>query len=122
MRAFDTSVLVAHLRGDERVQGVLDPSTESLATSLVAWELWKGARSPTAMRGVARLLRALHLDPLTPELAEFAGDVHRSLVEAGHARSDFDTIIAAHAMWRDVPLVALDGDFGGIPGLKLQHL
>ena len=55
-------------------------------------------RCATAMRGVARLLRALHLDPLTPELAEFAGDVHRDLVAAGKARSDFDTIIAAHAM------------------------
>lgn len=122
MRAFDTSILVAHLRGEERVRGVLDPATESLACSLVAWELWKGARSPTAMRGVGRLLRALHLDPLTPELAEFAGDVHRGMAAAGQPRSDFDTIIAAHAMWRDVPLVTLDGDFDGIPGLDVQHL
>lgn len=122
MRAFDTSVLVAHLRGDGRVRGVIDPSVESVACSLVAWELWKGARSPVAMRGVARLLRALHMDPLTPELAEFAGDVHRDLVATGQPRSDFDTIIAAHAMWRNVPLVTLDGDFEGIPGLTVERV
>jgi predicted nucleic acid-binding protein len=122
MRAFDTSILVAHLRGDERVRSVFDPAVESLACSLVAWELWKGARSATAMRGVARLLRALHLDPLTSELAEFAGAVHRDLVAAGQPRTDFDTIIAAHAIWRNVPLVTLDGGFDGIPGLDVQHV
>jgi predicted nucleic acid-binding protein len=122
VRAFDTSVLVAHLRGDARVRGVLDPSVESLACSLVAWELWKGARSPVAKRGVDRLLRALHLDPFTAELAEFAGDLHRGLVAAGKVRSDFDTIIAAHAMWRDVPLVTMDAGLEGIPGLTVEHV
>lgn len=122
MKAFDTSVLVAHLRGDERVRGLLDPATESLACSLVAWELWKGARSPTAKRGVARLLRALHLDPFTAELAEFAGVLRRDLVAAGRPLSDFDTIIAAHALWRDVPLVTMDGDFDAVHGLDVQHV
>ena len=122
LRAFDTSVLVAHLRGDERVRGVLDPGREALACSLVAWELWKGARSPAAMRGVARLLRALHLDPFTAELAEFAGQVHRDLHAAGQPRSDFDTIIAAHALWRGVPLVTRDDAFDGIPGLEVHRV
>ncbi len=88
----------------------------------MAWELWKGARSTAAMRGVARLLRALHLDPFTPELAEFAGNLHRELAVAGQPRSDFDTIIAAHAMRRDVPLVTLDGDFDQVPGLVVERV
>ena len=122
MKAYDTSVLVAHLRGDERVQGHIDRAQESYASALVAWELWKGARGPKAMRGVARLLRALHLDPFTSEQAAFAGDVHRELVAAGTPRSDFDTLIAAHALWRDATLVTLDGDFDGIPGLRVEHI
>lgn len=43
------------------------------------------------------------------------------LVAAGKPRSDFDTIIAAHAMWRGVPLVTLDGNFDGIPGLIVER-
>ena len=120
MIAVDTSVLVAHLRGDERVRGALDPDREVLASSLVAWELWKGARTPAATRAVARLLRALHLDPLTAEQAEFAGSLHRDLTAAGQPRSDYDTLIAAHAMWRDVPLATLDQGFDGIPGLRVR--
>lgn len=122
MYAIDTSVLIAHLRGDERVKNAIDPTTEPLASALVTWELWKGAHNPAAMRGVARLLRVLHLDPLTPELAEYAGDLHRALTAAGQPRNDFDTLIAAHAMWRGVPLLTLDGDFEGIDGLQVRNI
>lgn len=122
MIAVDTSVLIAHLRGEDRVRGVMDPHEETVASALVSWELWKGARSAAGQHAVARLLQTLHLDPLTAATARLAAGLHRDLVETGRPRSDFDTLIAAHAIWRGVPLATLDGGFEGIPGLRLREI
>lgn len=122
MLAVDSSVLIAHLRGDGSATKLLETRKARdrvLVPALAAWELWKGAGTPRQKEGVYALLSALDPDPFMPAMAQLAGEMHRDHRERGVERPTFDLLIASHALHHDCPLATVDRDYGSIDGLEI---
>lgn len=78
MTVFDTSVLIAHLRGDERATRLLleTQSGDRLASVLARIEVEGGMR-PGEQESVAALFTVLRLLPVTDAIARRAGEYLR---------------------------------------------
>ncbi len=109
MTVFDTSVLIAHLRGDERAtQLLLDtPSDQRLASVLARIEIEGGMR--TAERdGVAALFSVMRLLPVTDGIARRAG-VYLRKYRRSHVGIDLvDYAVAATADLHGAELATLN--------------
>ena len=106
---FDTSVLIAHLRGDQRATELLlsIPTRERLASVLVRVEIEGGMRS-SERASVAGLMDALRLVPVTDAIARRAGE-HLRRYRRSHAGIDLvDYLIAATAEAHAAPLATLN--------------
>lgn len=122
MLVVDTSVLIAHLQGDDAATRLLAREASSsrvLVPSLVAWELWKGADTPKRRADVEALLGDLDTDPLTAAIARIAGEAHVEHRRRGVQRPAWDLLIAAHALHHGAPLATLDADFATVEGLSM---
>lgn len=121
MLVVDTSVLIAHLRGDQAATRLLlaGRHDDVLVPTLVAWELWKGAGTAARRAEVDALLGDLTADPLTLAIARIAGDAHTEHRRRGLERPAWDLLIAAHALHHDVPLATFDHDFAPVEGLAV---
>lgn len=118
----DSSLLIDHLRGDGDATALLEEERERgsiMVPSLVAWELWRGARTPVQRDGVEALLQGLWVDPFSAAMAHLAGSLDRSLRERGEAKPTYDLLIASHALFHDAPLATVDRDYAGIEGLQV---
>lgn len=118
----DTSVLVAHLRGDKRVTRFLEENASRgplYVPALAAWELWKGATTPARAERVEALLEAVHVDPFLAAMAKVAGDLHVEHREKGIERPTYDLLIASHALFHGAPLATLDRDYDTVRGLTV---
>lgn len=106
---FDTSVLIAHLRGDRRATDLLLSVTTAarLASVLTRVEIEGGMRSDERT-SVAGLLESMRLVPVTDAVARRAGD-HLRAYRRSHAGIDLvDYVIAATAEAHDTPLLTLN--------------
>ncbi len=106
---FDTSVLIAHLRGDERATEMLlaRPTTDRLASVMARVEIEGGMKSGERA-SVARLIDALRLVPVTDAIARRAGE-HVRRYRRSHSGIDLvDYVVAATAEAYDVPLLTLN--------------
>lgn len=106
---FDTSVLIAHLRGDERATELLlsVPMAQRLASVMARVEIEGGMRSGERA-SVAGLLDGLRLVPVTDSIARRAGE-HLRRYRRSHTGIDLvDYVIAATAEAHDVPLKTLN--------------
>jgi predicted nucleic acid-binding protein len=106
---FDTSVLIAHLRGDERAtQLLLDtPSDERLASVLARIEVEGGMR--TAERDtVASLFTVLRLLPVTDAIARRAGEYLRTYRRSHTGIDLVDYAVAATADLHGAGLATLN--------------
>ena len=116
---FDTSVLIAHLRGDIRATELLlsVPMAQRLASVLARVEIEGGMRSGKRA-SVAGLLDGLRLVPVTDSIARRAGE-HLRRYRRSHSGIDLvDYVIAATAEAHDVPLKTLNiRHFPMFPGL-----
>lgn len=122
MIVVDSSVLVAHLRGDEAATTFLEDEQERgsvLAPSLVAWELRRGAETPGQRDGVEALLEGLWVDPFSAAMAHLAGELDRTMRDRGEAKPTYDLLIASHALFHDAPLATVDRDYEGVDGLQV---
>ncbi len=119
MIALDSSVLIQFLRRDPAMRRFLKAQPLRVVSSLVAFELWKGAGTSAERHGVASLLSTCRIEPFTAALAEQAGLLHREMMEQGQRKSSFDLLIASQALQDNCPLATLDRDYDGIPGLKV---
>lgn len=106
---FDTSVLIAHLRGDRRATDLLIsvPTMDRLASVLARVEIeggmWTGERV-----SVAGLMDGLRLVQVTDAIARRAGE-HLRRFRRSHTGIDLvDYVIAATAEAYDVPLLTLN--------------
>ncbi|HUR24636.1 MAG TPA: type II toxin-antitoxin system VapC family toxin [Candidatus Thermoplasmatota archaeon] len=115
----DSSLLVAHLRGSKAATRFLKGQKEVVAPALVAWELWKGARTVAEHAAVRDLLGLCHVEPFSAALAESAGLLYREAEGQGRRRPAIDLLIASHALHRGCPVATLDHDYEGIPGLQV---
>lgn len=118
----DASVIIGHFRGDRACTTVLRRHLargEVLVPTLVAFELWKGVRSPLDRQSVQELLDAMRQDPFVPAMAQLAGEVQRQQRRAGKERPIIDLLIASHALHHGAPLATLDRDYRGIEDLDV---
>ncbi len=109
MTLFDTSVLIAHLRGDRRAtQLLLDtPSSERLASVLARIEIEGGMRSAERDQ-VAALLTALRMLPLTDAIARRAGEFLRTYRRSHTGIDLVDYAVAATAERHGAGLATLN--------------
>lgn len=109
MIVFDTSVLIAHLRGDERATKLLleTPSGERVASVLARIEIEGGMR--TAERdAVAGLFTVLRMVPVTDAIARRAGEYLRKY-RRSHVGIDLvDYAVAATADLHGAQLATLN--------------
>jgi len=106
---FDTSVLIAHLRGDVRATELLiaTPGPERLASVLARIEIDGGMRSGERSQ-VAGLFSVLRLLPVTDSIAARAGEMLRQY-RASHTGIDLvDYAVAATAELHGARLATLN--------------
>ncbi|HUG40209.1 MAG TPA: PIN domain-containing protein [Longimicrobiales bacterium] len=129
----DTSALVVFMRRTRRpaVQQVAVAVRETLEagrallSAVTAAELLVGARDPGASERLARLIEGLPVVAVDREVGVLAGKLGAVARAAGETIPLSDLLIAATAVWLDVPLLTCDSDFGrgralaagGEPGL-----
>lgn len=121
MKLFDTTVLVAYLRGVERAQELLDPAVlraESSVSVLSRIEV-EGAMRSHERAAVARMFSGVIMQPVTDLIASRAGQFVRQY-RRSHAGIDIvDFVIAATADVLGAELVTLNvRHFPMVKGLK----
>lgn len=108
-RLFDSTILIAHLRGDVEATKLLlaTPADDRLASVLSRTELEGGMRS-AERADVARLFGVLRLVPVTDAIASRAGQ-HLRTYRRSHRGIDLaDYLIAASAEAHQAELVTLN--------------
>lgn len=117
---FDSTILIAHLRGDSRATDLLLEATEqgALASVISRAEIEGGMRSGER-RDVSRLFDGLRLLPVTDAIARRAG-VHLRRFRRSHPGVDLaDFLIAATAEEAQATLTTLNvRHFPMIEGLR----
>jgi len=105
----DTSVLIAHLRGDERATRLLldIPTAERTASLLARIEVEGGMRSDER-RPVASLFAVIRLLPVTDQIARRAGEFLRSYRRSRSAIDLVDYAVAATAELHGARLATLN--------------
>jgi predicted nucleic acid-binding protein len=106
---FDTSVLIAHLRGDPRATELLVsvPTMDRLASVMARVEIEGGMRSGERV-SVAGLMDGMRLVSVTDAIARRAGE-HLRRFRRSHSGIDLvDYVVAATAEAYDVPLLTLN--------------
>jgi predicted nucleic acid-binding protein len=116
----DTSVLIAHLRGDRRATELLltTPAAERLASVLARVEIEGGMRS-AERRSVAGLFGILRMIPVSDPIARRAGELLRTY-RRSHVGIDLvDYVVAATAESTGARLATLNiKHFPMFPDLK----
>jgi predicted nucleic acid-binding protein len=109
MTLFDSSILIAHLRGDRRATDLLlaTPPEERLASVLARVEIEGGMRSDER-RPVASLLGVLRLLPVTDAIARRAGEHLRTYRRSHHGVDLVDYVVAATAELHGAELATLN--------------
>jgi predicted nucleic acid-binding protein len=124
----DTSALVVFLRRGHAVElaGVADAARRELEAGrallsvVTATELLVGARDGQAVERLSRLLHGVPVIGADREIGEIGGSLGVVARWAGQTVPLPDLLIAATAIWLDVPLLTCDSDFGR--GLALASL
>jgi predicted nucleic acid-binding protein len=106
---FDTSVLIAHLRGDEQATALLTAVSthDRLASVMARVEIEGGMRSGERAH-VASLFGAIRLLPVTDAIAARAAE-HLRRYRSSHSGIDLvDYVVAATAELHDAALATLN--------------
>ena len=107
----DTSIIVEHLRKQNRRKSILYnvASSYSLCTStIVEFELYAGATDEQKRGDILAILNWCHLLPFTSEVAGVAATIYRNLRTANRVIEIRDMFIAATALAYDLPLMTLN--------------
>lgn len=120
----DTDVLIDFLRGrgDEARRIEFELKTGRLCTTSVsAFELWVGAKSPQETLAVTTLLGALSIIPLDADGAKEGGEVFRTLETKGNTIGMADSLIAGICLSRKAMLITRNKKhFSRVPNLKIS--
>jgi predicted nucleic acid-binding protein len=119
-RLFDSTILIAHLRGDRRATDLLleTPRAERLVSVLSRVEIEGGMRS-AERQDVAALFSYLRMKPVTDAIARRAGGYLRHYRRSHQGVDLADYVIAATAEHLQASLVTLNvKHFPMIGGLK----
>jgi predicted nucleic acid-binding protein len=116
----DTSALVVFLRRRHagELSGVADAARaeleagRALLSVVTATELLVGARDGAAVEQLSRLLHGVPVVGAEREIGEIGGRLGAVARWNGQTVPLPDLLIAATAIWLDVPLLTCDSDFG----------
>ena len=120
----DTSVLVALERGDHDLSLSLDADEEYHVSVVSAAELLHGVHRATGKRAQARsayvegLLAVLPVLSLDLTVARAYAQASAALAKAGNPVDTNDLWIGATAIAHGLEVLASDGDFDRIPGVR----
>lgn len=117
---FDSTILIAHLRGDQRATDLLlDAAEEGALASVISRAEIEGGMRSRERRDVGRLFDGLRLLPVTDAVARRAGR-HLRRFRRSHPGVDLaDYLIAATAEEESATLVTLNvRHFPMIEGLR----
>lgn len=104
---FDSTILISHLRGDQRATELLIDARQSFASVISRAEIEGGMRSGERA-GVGRLFEGLMLLPVTDAVARRAG-IELRRFRRSHPGIDLaDYLIAATALEGGLELVTLN--------------
>lgn len=106
---FDSTILIAHLRGDDRATGLLlDTAGDGALASVVSRAEVEGGMRSGERREVGRLFDGMRLVPVTDAIARLAGR-HLRRFRRSHPGIDLaDYLIAATAEEEGAELVTLN--------------
>lgn len=119
-RLFDSTVLIAHLRGDERAtELLLDAAGEGVLASVISRAEIEGGMRSGERRDVSRLFDGVRLLPVTDAIARRAGR-HVRRFRRSHPGIDLaDYLIGATAEEEGATLVTLNvKHFPMVDGLR----
>jgi predicted nucleic acid-binding protein len=106
---FDSTVLIAHLRGDSRATDLLlDPGRDDRLVSVVSRIEIEGGMRSAERAAVARLLGVVTLVPVTDAIAQRAGEFLREFRRSHQGIDLADYVIAATADVREASLATLN--------------
>ena len=120
----DTSVLIAIERGKILRDAILEPGEQYAISIVTAAELLHGVHRADDARATAReayvegLLDGLPTLPIDMRVARSYARVSARLAAKGTPVDANDLWIAATALAHDLEVLALDGDYDRIPGLR----
>jgi predicted nucleic acid-binding protein len=118
---FDSTILIAHLRGDPRARELLrrEAATASAYASVISRTEIEGGMRSDERAEVRRLFEALTLLPVTDAIARRAG-LHLRAHRASHPGIDLaDYLIGATAEERELELATLNArHFPALKGLR----
>ena len=104
----------------------LAPDENLVLSSIVTFELSYGAQKGRWRKANLALLEEFLLDfiiePFDDKAARTAGTIRTELERTGSPIGPMDTLIAAHALSLDIPLVTHNvGEFTRVPGLTVEN-
>ncbi|MAT54649.1 MAG: VapC toxin family PIN domain ribonuclease [Saprospirales bacterium] len=121
---WDTNIVIALFKNDEKVISKLKKANQICLPSIVLGELYYGANNSIKkventlkINTLANVVNVLHCDK---ETASFYGAIKYNLKKAGTPIPENDIWIAAVAMQKGLTLVSRDRHFESIPGLSLE--
>lgn len=122
----DTSFLIDRFRGREYAENYLKSVAADvpvLVPTVVLHELYTGAlrsgRGET-VEEIRRELAGSQFVGFTDATAEEAAEIRTSLAERGDLINSLDMLIAGVARDADATVVAVDRDYGRVPGLDVR--
>jgi predicted nucleic acid-binding protein len=120
----DTSVLVASERGSMALERLIQPGETYASSVITAAELLHGVHRATGRRAQARsafvegMLNAFAPLPVDMPVARAYARTSATLAKSGTSVDANDLWIGATAIAASMEVLALDGDFERIPGLR----
>jgi tRNA(fMet)-specific endonuclease VapC len=126
---FDTNIITAYLKGDERVeQKVLQVGLEGkeiLINGISYYEIKRGLLAKNAIMQLKKfelLCRDFGLVLLdSQDIFNRAAEIYANLQQKGELIGDADILIASVVIIRNFILVSADTDFNRIQGLKIEN-
>lgn len=124
----DTSVFVAVERRRLVLREIIRPEQEYAVSVVTAAELLHGVHRATGRRGQTRsayvegLLAGFGTLSIDLTVGRAYARVSADLARRGRPVDANDLWIAATAIAHDLDVLALDGDFGTIPGVRLARI
>lgn len=107
----DTSIIVEHLRKRNKHKSILYRLVDSyeLSTStMVEFELFAGATDERKRQDLLDVLPLCHILPFTSEIAQRAASIYQELKQQNQIIEVGDIIIAATALYAELPLMTLN--------------
>ncbi len=124
----DTSAIIEFLRGNQRVRKIIEESSEIFTGVIQIYEIFfgefyleeKGYRSK--IEEIKDFFLGLKTIKLEPEDSILASKIAAKLKAIGKTINDFDIIIAAQAIQRNLLLVTKDKDFERLKEFNLKAI